>query len=165
MTTIAVTGHIRIPEEDRAWIRARLDRLLGDHPAADLTGVSCLAAGADTLFADAVLAAGGRLVAVVPSADYRERMVAPEGRPDFDRLLAAASETKVMPFRQASAAAYAAANRVLLGRADRLVAVWNGRPGRTGGTAHTVAAARAAYLPVTVVWPPGAGAVPGASAP
>lgn len=43
-------------------------------------------------------------------------------------------------------------------RADRLVAVWDGTPpsGKGGGTADTVESARAAGLPVDVVWPTGA---------
>ncbi|MEF2528541.1 MULTISPECIES: hypothetical protein [Streptomyces] len=152
-TAVAVTGHVRLAPEVRGPVGEALRRFLAAFPADGLTGLSCLAEGADALFADAVLAAGGRLVAVLPSADYRERMVAPHYAAEFDRLRAAASEVRTLPYRRASAHAYAAAGRLLLGRADLLVAVWDGRPGRPGGTADTVAAARAAGLPVTVLRP------------
>jgi hypothetical protein len=43
--------------------------------------VSCIAAGADALFAEAVLGVGGRLVVVVPSRDYRQAKVKGEHGP------------------------------------------------------------------------------------
>ncbi|MER6255774.1 hypothetical protein ABT224_30930 [Streptomyces sp. NPDC001584] len=157
MATIAVTGHANLTGASLPLVASALLPLLTRYPAAELTGMSCLAAGADTVFADAVLALGGRLVAVLPSADYRARM--PEGphAVAFDRLLRAAAEVKAMPYRRAGAPAYAAANRLLLGRAELLVAVWDGGPGgRQGGTADAVATARAQGMPVEVVWPAGA---------
>ncbi|MFE5539097.1 hypothetical protein [Streptomyces sp. NPDC056492] len=151
MATVAVTGHMRIDPERSAAVADSLRSVLASSSAGGLTGLSCLAEGADALFADLVLEAGGRLEVVLPSHDYRARMVAPHFAADFDRLRGAAAAVTVMPYRQASARAYKAANRVLLGRADLLVAVWNGLPGRPGGTADTVAEARAAGLPVKVV--------------
>ncbi|MEV7563026.1 hypothetical protein [Streptomyces sp. NPDC089795] len=157
MATIAVTGHVNLTAASVPPVGEALRALLARYPAPELTGMSCLAPGADTVFADAVLALGGRLMAVLPSADHRARL--PEG-PDavaFDRLLGAAAEVEVMPYRRAGTDAYVAANRLLLGRAELLVAVWDGGPGgRPGGTAHAVAAARARGLPVEVVWPAGA---------
>ncbi|WP_327183004.1 hypothetical protein [Streptomyces sp. NBC_01334] len=159
MTTIAVTGHMDLTEDSLPLVRSALDDLLGRY-AHDgrLIGVSCLARGADLLFAEAVLAAGGRLTVVVPSRDYRLSQVGPADAPLFDRLLAAAAEVLVLPREKAGRQAYEAANTVLIERADRLVAVWNGEPptGRGGGTADTVLEARAASLPVDVVWPEGA---------
>ncbi|PBC71732.1 hypothetical protein BX265_6345 [Streptomyces sp. TLI_235] len=155
MTAIAVTGHLDLSEETVRLVREELRALLAAHRPADLTGVSCLAPGADSLFAEAVLAAGGRLVAVLPSPRYRRWLPEPD-RPPFDRLLAAAAETVVLPHREQSAAAYQAANAELLRRADLVVAVWDGRPGRgLGGTADMVGTARRAGVPVRVVWPNG----------
>ena len=158
MTTIAVTGHMNLTEETVPLVRAALRESLAGWDANDLVGVSCIAAGGDSLFAEAVLEAGGRLVVVLPSRDYRERKVKPADAPLFDRLLAQAHERVTMPFETADRQAYEAANKELLRRADRLVAVWDGAPpgGKGGGTADVVAEARAAGLPVDVVWPEGA---------
>lgn len=71
MTVIAVTGHLDLSEPSIPLIREALHALLSPYAEAGLTGVSCLAPGADTLFAETVLALGGRLIAVIPSADYR----------------------------------------------------------------------------------------------
>lgn len=156
MPVIAVTGHLDLTERSIPPVRAALSALLGGYAAGGLTGLSCLARGADALFADAVLALGGRLVAVLPSADYRQTQVTPDYAGEFDRLLRAAAEVVVMPCPAAGRDAYEAANNELLRRADRLVAVWDGRPGLgRGGTADMVAAARAAGVPVDVLWPPG----------
>ncbi|NUV58948.1 hypothetical protein [Streptomyces sp. CAI-85] len=159
MTTIAVTGHMDLTEDSIPLVRTALDDLLKQYAAdGDLVGVSCIAKGADSLFAEAVLAAGGRLTVVIPSQDYRRNKVKPDHAPLFDRLVEAAGEVLVLPHESANRQAYEAANAVLIDRADRLVAVWNGEPpgGKGGGTADTVLEAQAAGVPVNVVWPDGA---------
>ncbi|MFI5666229.1 hypothetical protein [Streptomyces sp. NPDC051704] len=92
MTSIAVTGHANITDASKPLIGEALVSRLARRPAAELTGMSCLAAGADRLFADAVLALGARLVAVLPSWDYRERMVDPAHADEFDPERAATPE-------------------------------------------------------------------------
>ncbi|MFE2678555.1 hypothetical protein [Streptomyces hygroscopicus] len=158
MTTIAVTGHMDITDASVPLVRGELDKILAAYEPSSLVGVSCIAKGSDSLFADAVLAAGGRLAVVIPSEDYRQAKVKPEHADTFDRLVAAADEVLVMPHATANRQAYEAANAVLLERADRLVAVWDGRPptGKGGGTADVVHQAREAGIPVDVVWPDGA---------
>lgn len=156
MTTLAVTGHLNLSEDSVPLVRAALRALIAGYDGG-ITGLSCMAAGADSLFAEEIVAAGGRLVVVIPSRDYREREVAPAHAAAFDRLVAAATEVLTLPHETAGPAAYAAANAELLRRADRLVAVWDGSvpPGTPGGTADAVARARAAGVPVDVVWPDG----------
>lgn len=158
MVTIAVTGHMDLADEAVGRIRTDLRALLADLRDDALVGRSCLARGADTLFAEEILSLGGRLSAIIPSQDYREAVVSPADLATFDALRAAADEVLVMPYEHADRAAYEAANRRLLQGADRLVAVWDGSAptGRGGGTADTVAAAHLAGLAVDVVWPLGA---------
>ncbi|MEU7642341.1 hypothetical protein AB0C11_41110 [Streptomyces sp. NPDC039016] len=156
MTTIAVTGHMDLSESTVLLVQDELRSLLGKHQG-ELVGVTCLARGSDTLFAEAVIAAGGRLVVILPSQDYRQAKVKPDHAPTFDRLTAAANVV-TLPHETANRAAYEAANGELLKRADRLVAVWDGAPpsGKGGATADTVELARAAGLPVDIIWPNGA---------
>ncbi|MEU2625269.1 hypothetical protein ABZ642_45500 [Streptomyces sp. NPDC007157] len=159
MTTIAVTGHMDLTEDSIPLVRTALDDLLKQYAEdGNLVGVSCIAKGADSLFAEAVLAAGGRLTVVIPSQDYRQNKVKPDHAALFDHLVEAAGEVLVLPHETANRHAYEAANAVLIERADRLVAVWNGEPpaGKGGGTADTVLEAQAAGVPVDVVWPDGA---------
>ncbi|MEU0135647.1 hypothetical protein ABZ172_16705 [Streptomyces sp. NPDC006296] len=157
MTTLAVTGHMDLTDESVPLVRAALRELLAEY-SEDLTGVSCIAAGADSLFAEEVTAIGGRLVAVIPSRDYRATKVKPEHTAVFNHLVETAEDVVTLPHPKANRDAYESANAELLRRADRLVAVWDGTPpsGRGGGTADTVEQARQAGLPVDVVWPAGA---------
>ncbi|MFC8716191.1 hypothetical protein [Kitasatospora sp. NPDC057198] len=160
MPIIATTGHMDLTAASREPVRDALRRVLAEEVRAGggLVGISCLAPGSDTLFAEAVLGAGGDLLVVLPSRDYRQALVGPEHAPDFDRLVRAASEVVVLPFATADRHAYEAANAELVARADVLVAVWDGTPptGRGGGTADAVLRARGAGVPVRVVWPRGA---------
>ncbi|MEE4493516.1 hypothetical protein [Streptomyces sp. BE230] len=157
MTTLAVTGHMDLTDESVPLVRAALRELLSKY-SEDLTGVSCIAAGADSLFAEEVTAIGGRLIAVIPSQDYRVAKVKPQHAAVFDHLVETAEDVVTLPHETANRAAYEAANSELLRRADRLVAVWDGTPpsGKGGGTADTVVQAREAGLTVDVIWPAGA---------
>ncbi|WP_280420156.1 hypothetical protein [Nocardia carnea] len=151
---VAVTGHMNITEETAVLVREEIARRLAE--VSDLVGVSCIARGADSVFAQAVLEAGGRLEVVLPSRNYREAKVKPDHAPVFDELVARASEVQVMDFEEAGREAYEAANEALLGSADRLVAVWDGDGGEAGGTGSVVKLARERGLAVDVVWPEGA---------
>ncbi|GAA5702443.1 hypothetical protein Save01_03260 [Streptomyces avermitilis] len=134
MTTIAVTGHMDLTEDSVRLVRDALDELLMQYADGDLVGVSCVARGSDSLFAEAVPAVGGRLV-VVPSQDYRRNKVKPDHAPLFDHLVEADDEVLVLDHETANRQAYEAANAVLLERADCLVAVWNGEPPTGEGAA------------------------------
>ncbi|MCT9076541.1 hypothetical protein [Streptomyces fulvoviolaceus] len=158
MTTIAVTGHMDLTDAGIPLVRDALRETLKPYAVGGLTGVSCIAKGSDSLFAEVVLELGGRLVAIIPSTDYRQNKVKPDHEKTFDQLIDAAAEVVVLDHETANRSAYEDANSTLLKRADRLVAVWNGEPpsGKGGGTADTVLEARGAGLPVDVVWPDGA---------
>lgn len=122
----------------------------------ELVGVSCLADGADSLFAQAVLDHGGDLIAVVPSATYRDGLPE-EHHPIYAALLARALEVVRLDHIESTEKSYMAGSLAMLDRADRLVAVWDGEPARGyGGTADVVQVARDRDLPVTRIWPNGA---------
>lgn len=151
---VAVTGHMNITEETALLVREEIARRLAEVP--DLVGVSCIAQGADSVFAQAVLEAGGRLEVVLPSRNYRDAKVKPDHAPVFDELVAHASEVRVMDFEEVGREAYEAANEALLGSADRLIAVWDGEGREAGGTGSVVKLAREHGVAVEVVWPEGA---------
>lgn len=155
MVRIAVTGHMDITPDSAPLIRAQIDSVL-DCQSRPIVGVSCIARGADSVFAEAILTRGEALEVVLPSVNYRDTKVNEPERPRFDRLLAAATSVRVMPFQTSGREAYEAANSALLGDADLLIAIWDGNKAKPGGTGTVVAEARAAGIPVTVLWPVGA---------
>lgn len=89
---VAVTGHMNITEETAVLVREEIIRRLVEVP--ELVGVSCIARGADSVFARAVLEMGGGLEVVLPSRNYREAKVKPDHAPLFDELVARASEVR-----------------------------------------------------------------------
>lgn len=119
--------------------------------------MSCIAAGADSIFAEVVLELGGELEVILPAADYRERKVKPDHADLFDSLVARASTVNVLPNEVSNRQAYEAANEVLVGSVDRLVAVWDGGSRvDQGGTGAVVRYARSRGVEVDVIWPAGA---------
>lgn len=156
MTRIAVTGHMDLADECIPLVRSEIDRSLSEYSERDLIGVSCIAKGADSVFAEAVLAKGGELEVVLPSRDYRQAKVSEAQAGQFDALLERARRVSVMPFDQANRTAYEAANEALLSGCDVLFAVWDGGGGKKGGTAGVVENAQARNLPIRIIWPDGA---------
>lgn len=156
MTRIGVTGHSKITPDSVPLVASALRDVLAEH-GPDLTGVTCLARGADQVFAQAVLDVGGTVEVILPAQDYRENKVKPENRKQFDKLYSQATQVHVLPHTTANRDAYADAGEALMSSVDKLVAVWDGAaPDGKGGTGDTVQAARERSIPVTVVWPNGA---------
>ncbi|APA95783.1 hypothetical protein [Nocardia seriolae] len=159
MTSVAITGHRGLAADTLALVdRAlRWEAALRIRPGeSELIGVSCLADGPDSLFAQAVLDAGGRLIAVVPARRYRASLPA-EHHAVYDRLLAAAARVIELDREHSDPEAHQAGSLRMLDEAAELLAVWDGRPARGyGGTADVVSTARERGMPVTVLWPDGA---------
>jgi hypothetical protein len=157
MTTIGITGHMNLTPASVPLVREAIRAVLTPYSESVLVGISCLAAGADSIFAELVLDLGGELQAILPAADYRDRKVAPEHAAQFDDLIRRADSVQVMPFAVSNSDAYAVANEAVLAACDRLIAVWDGQaPADKGGTAAVVHQATKRGLPVEVVWPEGA---------
>jgi hypothetical protein len=155
MTVIGCTGHRAIPAAALDHVTAGIRRQIARHDPTGLVGVSSLAAGADQLFAGAVLRAGARLRVVVPSAGYATTFAAVE-LPRYEALLAAATRHETLGYPEPSDEAFLAAGRRVVDLSDVLLAVWDRRPARgKGGTADIVAYAERQGVPVEVVWPEG----------
>jgi hypothetical protein len=154
---IGITGHVRLGEGTDALVFEALRAALRRYANVNLHGVTCLAAGADQIFARAILAMNGTLEVILPAADYRERVISPENLPCFDELLDQAIRIQRMPFPRSGRPAYVAASEEMLERCDALIAVWDVNPSRKpGDTADVVATALQRQIPVTVLWPAGA---------
>ncbi len=155
---IGVTGHMNLTPDTVELVRDEITRILQEvSDGAPMVGVSCIAAGADSIFAQAVLDLGGQLEVIIPSTDYRTAKVKPAHAETFDHLVAQATTVITLPFDHANREAYEAANEQLLGSCGSLVAVWDGRPAvDKGGTAAVVQTAQRHGLNVNIAWPEGA---------
>ncbi len=152
---VGITGHQNLSDETAGLVRSALhDRL---EAFGTVQGITSLAAGADQLFARAVLAAGGRLLAVIPSQDYESSFASERDRASFRELLERSVERVILPYPRPSEEAYWAAGREVVDRSDHLLAVWDGAASAgLGGTGDVVAYARERGKGVEVIWPAGA---------
>jgi hypothetical protein len=156
VTRIAVSGHRGFTSEVAELITKAVRAELEPYRGADLVGLSCLADGADQIFAGVVLDAGGQLEAFVPATKYRAGLP-DEAKPSYDDLFSRASVVHQLDHEESTSQSHMDASTEMVRSADRLFAVWDGEPARAyGGTADVVDYARELGKPVTVVWPEGA---------
>lgn len=162
---IGVSGHRvppKLPEESEVPLRAHIDRILAAVTAAArkantataLVIVSSLAEGSDRIVAEAGLAAGFALQAILPfaRAEYERDFGTEMSRREFEALHARAGGV----FELDGAAdqrprAYEAAGLFMLANIDVLIAIWDGAVATgIGGTAQIVE--RAVADGIAVVW-------------
>lgn len=154
MTIVGCTGHQSLSPATRHSIAAAIEAELQRYPP-PLVGVCSLAVGADQIFADKVLAAGGELRAIIPSDGYATTF-SDEARPRYSALLAASTATTTLPYAAPREQAYLAAGKRVVEACDVLMAVWDGAAAAgLGGTADVVDYAHACGREVVVIWPPG----------
>ncbi|MEV0900373.1 hypothetical protein [Actinoplanes sp. NPDC049802] len=122
---VAVSGHRGLTPEVESYvtegIMQELQRLQAE--GHELTGLSCLADGADQLFARAVLNVGGTLEAVIPADEYRANLP-DEAKPEYDDLLSRAATIHRCQHRASTSEAHMDASRLMVDKADRLIGVW-----------------------------------------
>lgn len=154
---IGITGHTNLTSATEKLVRDAIRDTLAPYLADGFTGVTCLAKGADQIFAQVVLEIGGDLMVMLPSPNYRDTKVKPANLATFDELLSGAADVTYLPFEEPGREAYMAASEELVSQSDLMVAVWDGGPaGGHGGTADVVTYARGQGRQVLVVWPDGA---------
>lgn len=149
---VGITGHQDRPGIDWAWVSEVLDNQLKALPP-PLVGLSSLAQGADQIFAEAVIKAGGAIQFVLPTADY-ERHFEGEWHSRFKTLANAASSVIAIPTYASDQDAFMAAGEYIASHSDVLMAVWDGKPaGGKGGTADVVAFAKKRHIAVLHINP------------
>lgn len=153
---VGITGHRGLPADVERLVRGALVAVVEQYGDGDLVGVSCIADGPDSWFAQEVLEHGGRIEVVVPAEEYRDSLPASH-HPLYDELLRRADEVHTTGLREPGSEAYQTANEIVVGLVDILVAVWDGQPARGyGGTADAVSYAQRTGIPVRVIWLEGA---------
>jgi hypothetical protein len=159
---VGITGHRSLPDAAMwAWVGREVDAVLtalapprgAALAESGLIGVTGLAAGADTVFARAVLAHGGTLHVVLAFPGF-ERSLEPDARDEYARLLALAETVETLPAGGTDDDAYLAEGRRVVVLSELLVAVWDGEPAHgVGGTGDVVEFALADGTPVVHVDP------------
>src|SRR5260370_6781798 len=155
---IGVTGHRDLRSDARAAIAAQVQDILlhfkNSYPSTPLVLLSPLAEGADRLVAEVALETGigASLMAPLPMPReiYPRDFATGASRAEFDRLLAAASQSLAIPTPPCVNAAqlqndsrarqnqYAAVGEFIARHCQVLIALWDGKPGERGGTGEVV---------------------------
>jgi hypothetical protein len=132
---IGVTGHQRLENPSSwDWVRREMNALLRSLPR-PLVGITCLAIGADQLFADAVLQNDGTIEVMIPFPEYETSFDEP-GKFEYRRLLDRASKVTVLQRKTSVEKSYFEAGKRLVDSSELIVGVWNGNPSAgLGGTA------------------------------
>jgi len=134
-----ITGHQDLGGEAAvAWVREEILRAVDSHRVGH--GFTSLAAGADQLFAQALLDRRIPYTVVVPSAGYELAFTDAAARQEYARFLGRAERCVTLGFESPGEEAYWAAGQEIVRLADLLIAVWNGAPAAgLGGTGDVVA--------------------------
>ncbi len=123
MVKVGITEHRGLPASRQADQYPAVRRELDTFDPEELVGVSCMADGADMLFADAVLARGG---ASKSSCRPPATETLPEGHhADYDRIIAQAATIHRLDYVESTAESHMAASRLMLTEISELVAVWD----------------------------------------
>ncbi len=154
---VGFTGHRRLADQARiaAAIRRALDEIAA-HTRARLVGVSSIASGADTLFAEELARRDAPWLLLLPFSLERFRNdFEPDEWARVEALLPRALSTHVESRTDTADHAYLECGHRTVDEADVLIAVWDGQPAAgPGGTADIVAYARARQKPLIVVHEP-----------
>jgi hypothetical protein len=103
-----------------------------------IMGITCLAVGADSLFAELVLQHSGSLEAVIPFPEYEHELQIHE-RVRYRELLAMVSTITVLEKKPSKEESYFEAGKKVVDTAELLLAVWDKKPAKgVGGTGDVV---------------------------
>lgn len=145
---VGITGHQDLGSpETEAWVRETLRHLIEAYRVTH--GFTCLAAGADQLYAELLASQGISYTPVLPCRRYEEAFQDEGAREYFNRLLAAAPKIVWLDFDHPSQAAFFEAGKEVIDRSNLLFAVWDGKDARGfGGTGDVVSYALMRRVPV-----------------
>lgn len=138
MMKAGITGHQQIGSPSTVqWVKDQLTSLIIQHHVCE--GYTCLAIGADQLFAEILLAKDIPYIAIVPAVDYITTFGTTEDQNNYKRLLKKATHIHEMPSQKSTEQAFFDAGKQIVHSSDLLFAVWNGKPAKgLGGTADVV---------------------------
>lgn len=145
---IGITGHQDLGSSKRvAWVQTTLKRLIEEYGVTE--GFTCLAGGADQLYAELLASLDILYTPVLPCRGYEEAFRDDHARACFNELLSAAPKVVWLDFDRPSQTAFFEAGKELVDRSDMVFAVWDGEAARgLGGTADVVSYAFMRRMPV-----------------
>jgi len=133
-----VTGHQNIGDHETiSWVETNLTREIQNQTIT--TGLTCLAIGADQLFAHILTKFNIPYIAITPCEGYEETFSGKSDQQNYFKYLAQAQEAVKLNFPAPSEEAFYAAGKYIVDHCNILFAIWNGKPAKgLGGTGDVV---------------------------
>lgn len=141
-TVVGMTGHRDLNDlATSRWVSEAVGLEIERFSAS--SGVSCLAIGADQIFAEEILIRGLELTTIVPSVRYEDSFEKPDELARYRSLLERSSRIVNLAHESNSDEAFLAGGQAVVDASAVLLTVWDGQPSRgLGGTADIVEYAR-----------------------
>lgn len=135
---VGMTGHQSIgPISVVEWVSSTLDGQIAKYETT--SGYTCLASGADQLFARLLQSKGIPYTVIIPSNEYEMTFSHSYELENYRSLLSSAKEQIQTSFGSPNEAAYYRAGREIVKQAEIIFAVWDGKRARgLGGTGDIV---------------------------
>lgn len=135
---VGITGHQNLGSiQQYNSISSKLKQIISEYPVT--CGYTCLAKGADQLFAEILIQAKIPFYAVIPSNEYESTFTDKESFEKYEALLQNANHKKILSFNKPGEKAFYAAGKYVADSSDLLIAIWNGEESKgLGGTADIV---------------------------
>lgn len=135
--SIGITGHQNLDIAVIDWLKHELFIEINQLNVNE--AFSCLAIGADQIFAEIVLANEIPLTAVVPCLNYKTTFDS-NGLALYKNLLSRSKNTIKLNFKKPSENAFFESGKTVVSNSDILFAIWDNMPAKgLGGTADIVA--------------------------
>jgi hypothetical protein len=133
-----ITGHQDIGDQATiTWVKDTLARLVVEYKVSK--GFTCLAQGADQLFAAVLAEKNIPFTAVISCLGYEKTFDEQAARNDYLRFVQMAGERIDLNFPHPSEQAFFEGGKKVVACSDIIFAVWNGKPARgLGGTGDVV---------------------------
>lgn len=135
---VGITGHQDLGSlETITWLRYQVEKEISNIKID--VGYSCLALGADQLFADILLKRNIPFIAVIPCRNYEQTFE--EGFLDKYKFFFTQAFDRIhLDYEQPSELAFLNASKYMINNCEIMIAIWNGLPAKgLGGTADVVA--------------------------
>lgn len=141
MKTIGIVGHrfLNTPQVKAFVYKQCTEILYSFRKIYNISALSAIAEGADSIFADAALALDIPLQVVRPFQNYSQDFTTITKKRLYFRLQSAAVEETRLSYEERSEEAYDEAMKYIVTNSDLLIAVWDSQPPRgKGGTGEAV---------------------------
>jgi hypothetical protein len=135
---VGLTGHQDIgSKSDIDWVKDSLIEQIEKYKVS--LGISCLAVGADQLYAELLHSKVIPFIVIIPSFGYEKTFDEKTELLNYNRLLLTAQDIVRMDFPFPSEEAFYAAGKEVVNQSNMLFAIWNGKKAKgLGGTGDIV---------------------------